>query len=128
MKFEKIFLFFTPTFVFYLCSFVFHLCSFVFHLCSFVFTCVPLVWCFRSDPPISDNDNCSFESLARIIRKIDAESKKIIQIGDTNCDFKSPEDSNSGKLKLIYSEFQFEQKITEYTRVATYTAVIFLFL
>ena len=22
----------------------------MFHLCSFVFTCVPLVWCFRSDP------------------------------------------------------------------------------
>ena len=62
-------------------------------------------------PPTSDIDNCSFEALAKIIRKIDAESKEIILIGDTNCDFKSPKDGNSRKLKLIYSEFQFEQKL-----------------
>ena len=80
---------------------------------TFVFLC----W-YR--PPTSDIDNCSFEALARIIRKIDAESKNIILIGDTDCDFKSPKDGNSRKLKLIYSEFQFEQKVTEYTRVATY--------
>ena len=67
-------------------------------------------------PPTSDIDNCSFEALARIIRKIDAESIEIILIGDTNCDLKSPKDGNSRKLKLIYSEFQFEQKITGYTR------------
>ena len=72
-------------------------------------------------PPTPDIDNCSFEALARIIRKIDAESKEIILIGDTNCYFKSPKDGNSRRLKLIYSEFQFEQQITEYTRVATYT-------
>ena len=72
-------------------------------------------------PSTSDTDNCSFEALARIIRKIDAESKEIILIGDTKCDFKSPKDGNSRKLKLIYSEFQFEEKITEYTRVARYT-------
>ena len=62
-------------------------------------------------PPTSDIDNFSFEALAKIIRKIDTESKEIILIGDTNCDFKSPKDGNSRKLKLIYSEFQFEQKL-----------------
>ena len=45
-------------------------------------------------PPTSDIDNCSFKALAKIIRKIDAESKEIILIGDTNCDFKSSKDGN----------------------------------
>ena len=34
-------------------------------------------------PPTSDIDNCSFEALAKTIRKIDAKSKEIILIGDT---------------------------------------------
>ena len=37
----------------------------------------------------------------------------------TNCDLKKSNDCNTRKLKLVYSEFQFEQLITDYTRVAT---------
>ena len=64
-------------------------------------------------PQTSDIDNYSFKALARFIRKIYAESKEIIVVEDTNCDFKSPKDGNSRKMKLIYSEFQLKRKITE---------------
>ena len=43
----------------------------------------------------------------------------MIVIGDTNCDYKKPKDGNTRKLKLICSEFQFEQLITDYTRVSS---------
>ena len=39
-------------------------------------------------------------------------------IGDTNCDFKNVKDANSKKLKWIYSEYQLEQMIKSFTRVA----------
>ena len=52
------------------------------HAKAFVSLC-----CYR--PPTSDIDKCSFEALARIIRKIDDESKEIMLTGDTNCDFKA---------------------------------------
>ena len=42
-------------------------------------------------------------------KRIDSEGKEVILIGDTNCDYKKPKDGNTRKLKLIHSEFQFEQ-------------------
>ena len=53
------------------------------------------------------------------MQKLDAEEKEIILVGDTNCDYKKPKDCNTRKLKLIYSEFQFEQLITDFRMVAT---------
>ena len=44
-----------------------------------------------------------------------------IQNRHSNCDYKKPKDCNRRKLKLLYSEFQFEQLITDFTRVATKT-------
>ena len=41
-----------------------------------------------------------------------------ILIGDTNCDLKNHKDGCTKSIKSIYSEFQFEQQINEYTRVA----------
>ena len=43
----------------------------------------------------------------------------MILIGDTNCDYKKPKDSDTRKLKLIYSGYQFEQLIKDFTRVST---------
>ena len=73
-------------------------------------------------PPTEGTDASTFEALTKIIKKVDAESKEIILVGDTNCDYKKPKDCNTRKLKLIYSEFQFEQLITDFTRVATTTS------
>ena len=39
-------------------------------------------------------------------------------VGDTNCDFKCIRNINANKLKFIYSEFQLEQLVKSYTRVA----------
>ena len=67
-------------------------------------------------------DASTFEALTKIIKKLDEEGKEIILVGDTNCDYKKPKDCNTRKLKLIYSEFQFEQLITDFTRVAATTS------
>ena len=56
-----------------------------------------------------------------IIKELDKEDKEIILIGDTNCDFKDRCDANTIKLELIYSEFQMEQFIKNYTRIAITT-------
>ena len=42
-------------------------------------------------------------------------------IGDINCDFKNVKNANTKKLKLIYSEYQLEQLIKSFTRVAKTT-------
>ena len=73
-------------------------------------------------PPTENTDVTTFEVLTRIIKKLDAEGKEIILTGDTNCDYAKPKDCNTRKLKLFYSEFQFEQLITDFTRVATKTS------
>ena len=73
-------------------------------------------------PPTENTDINTFEALTRIIRKLDTEGKEIILTGDTNCDYKKPKDCNTRKLKALYSEFQFEQLITDFTRVATKTS------
>lgn len=73
-------------------------------------------------PPTEGTDISTFEALTKLIKRLDAEGKEIILVGDTNSDYKKPKDCNTRKLKLIYSEFQFEQLITEFTRVATTTS------
>ena len=56
-------------------------------------------------PPTSGADNDSFEYLRDLLREADKEEKEIILIGDTNCDLKHPQNSNTKKLKMIYSEY-----------------------
>ena len=73
-------------------------------------------------PPTPGVDTCSFEALTRLIKRIDSEGKEVILIGDINCDYKKPKDGNTRKLKLIYSGFQFEQLITDHTRVFSTTS------
>ena len=72
-------------------------------------------------PPTEGTDSSTFEALTKIIKKLDAEGKEIILVGDTNFDYKKPKDWNTRELKLIYSEFQFEQLITDFTRVVATT-------
>ena len=55
------------------------------------------------------------------MKEADKEEKEIILIGDTNCDLKHPQDSNTKKLKMSYSEYQFEQLINKCTRIAVTT-------
>ena len=52
---------------------------------------------------------------------LDLDGKEIILIGDTNCYFKNKQNSNSKKLIAVYSEYQLEQLIKTYTRVAATT-------
>ena len=66
-------------------------------------------------------DDESFENLRNILKEVDKEEKEIILIGDTNCDFKNNQNANAKKLKMIYSEFQFAQLMSKYTRVAVTT-------
>ena len=70
-------------------------------------------------PPTDNQDSKSFDTLEGISRKLDSEDKEVILIGDTNCDLKSQSDWNTKRLKSLYSFFQFEQQIKEYTRVAS---------
>ena len=72
-------------------------------------------------PPTEVTDVSTFEALTKIIKKLDAEGREIILVGDTNSDYKKPKDCNTRRLKLIYSEFQFEQLISDFTRVAATT-------
>ena len=50
------------------------------------------------------------------------QDKEIIFIGDTNCDLMDNRNANTKKLKKVYSEFQLEQLIKTYTRVAIKTS------
>ena len=70
-------------------------------------------------PPKSDNDKETFEALKNVLSKLDAEEKEIYLMGDTNCDFKKPNEGPARQLNSIYNEFQFEQQIKEPTRVAS---------
>ena len=56
--------------------------------------------------------------MRNLLSAVDAEGTEIILIGDTNCDLKNHKDGCTKSVKSIYSEFQFEQQINEYTRVA----------
>ena len=55
------------------------------------------------------------------MKNLDQEGKEIIFVGDTNCDFKNNQSANTKKLKAIYEEYQLEQLIKSYTRIATTT-------
>ena len=39
-------------------------------------------------PPTEGTDVSTFEALTKIFKKLDAEGKDIILVGDTNCDYK----------------------------------------
>ena len=70
-------------------------------------------------PPTGEIDTVSFENLREFLKKLDKDEKEIILVGDTNCDFKgSPLNSNAKKLQSVYAEYQIEQLIKAYTRVA----------
>ena len=69
-------------------------------------------------PPTADD---AFKNLREVLKNLDREGKEIIFIGDTNCDLKGNQSSNANKLKAIYSEYQLEQLIKSYTRVAVTT-------
>ena len=75
-----------------------------------------LCWYRRSTDGI---DSPAFNTLSKLIKRVDIEGKQMILIGDTNCDLKKGRDSNTRKITLIYSEFQFEQLIKDFTRVST---------
>ena len=51
--------------------------------------------------PTDGTDSPTFDALSRLIKRLDTEGKEMIFIGDTNCDYKKPKDSNTRKLKLI---------------------------
>ena len=72
-------------------------------------------------PPTSGVDEAAFENLRESLGDLDKEGKEIILVGDTNCDFKNSTNANTKKLKLVYSEYQIEQLIKKYTRVAVTT-------
>ena len=69
-------------------------------------------------PPTADD---AFEDLSEVLKNLDREGKEIIFFGDTNCDLIGNQSSNANKLKAIYSEYQLEQLIKSYTRVAVTT-------
>ena len=73
-------------------------------------------------PPTESTDNSTFEALTKIIKLLEAEGKEIVLVGDTNCQYKKPKDCSTRKLKLIYSEFQIDQRISDLTRVAFITS------
>ena len=68
--------------------------------------------------PTSGVDTQAFDNLRNELKNLDQTEKEIILVGDTNCDFKCIQNSNANKLKFIYSEFQLEQLVKSYTRVA----------
>ena len=72
-------------------------------------------------PPTSRVDEESFENLRDTLKQLDKEEKEIILIGDTNCDIASKQNTNTKRLKAIYSEYQLEQLVKSYTRVSTTT-------
>ena len=68
-----------------------------------------------------DLQHAAFENLREVLKNLDKDSKEIILVGDTNCDLKNNQSSNTKKLTAIYSEYQLEQLIKSYTRVAVTT-------
>ena len=77
-----------------------------------------LVVCWYRPPTA---DDAAFEKLREVLKNLDKDSKEIILVGDTNCDLKNNQSSNTKKLTAISSEYQLEQLIKSYTRVAVTT-------
>ena len=70
-------------------------------------------------PPTSAVDNSSFESLREVLIGQDSQDREITLLCDINCDLKTSKiNPNTKKLRQLYSAYQVEQIITEYTRVA----------
>ena len=67
-------------------------------------------------------DDVTFENLKVVLTTLDREDKEIILIGDNNCDLMNDRNANTKGLKQVYSEFQMEQLVKTYTRVATITS------
>ena len=67
-------------------------------------------------PPTTED--AAFDNLREVLKNLDRDGKEIIFVGDANCDFKNNQSLNTHKLKAIYSEYQLEQFIQSYTRVA----------
>ena len=62
--------------------------------------------------PTSGVDEVLLEYLRDVLKEADREEKQIILVGDTNCDLKSHQNSNTKQLKMIYSQYQFEQLVS----------------
>ena len=73
-------------------------------------------------PPTPDTDKTSSDSRREIVRQLEREDKEILLCGDTSCDFKDPKNKNTKLLKQLYNEYQLEQLIKDYTRVAVRAA------
>ena len=63
-------------------------------------------------------DDAAFKNLREILRKLDKEEKEISLVGNTNYDIMDHKNTNTKKLKLVYSDYQLTQLIKSYTRVA----------
>ncbi len=76
-------------------------------------------------PP--DTRSEKFENFEDCLKKMDAENKEIILIGDYNCNW-DPDHSNisaqTGKLKDLATRYQFEQLIKGHTRITDNTATL----
>ena len=68
-------------------------------------------------------DETAFENLRKTLVILEMEGKEIVLVGDTNCDFKDKKTANASKLKFVHSEYQVEQLIEAYTKVAVTTAL-----
>ena len=77
-----------------------------------------LVVCWYRPPTA---DEAAFDNLREVLKNLDQDGKETIFVGDTNCDFKNNQSANTKKLKAIYEEYQLEQLIKSYTRIATTT-------
>ena len=66
-------------------------------------------------------DDAAFENLREVLKNLVYDGKEIIFVGDTNCDLKNNKSSNTKIMAVIYSEYQLEQLIKSYTRVAVKT-------
>ena len=73
-------------------------------------------------PPTANVDDVTFENLKVVLTTLDRGDKEIILIGDTSCDLMNDRNANTKRLKQVYSEFQMEQLVKTYTRVATITS------
>ena len=72
-------------------------------------------------PSISGVDEESVENLRGTLKQLDKEETEIILTGATNCDIAREQNSNTKRLKAIYSEYQLEQMVKSYTRVSIRT-------
>ena len=77
-----------------------------------------IAW-YRPHTPATDNP--CFEAFREVLKCLDSEDREIMLLGDTNCDFKSSKNANAKQLRQLYSEYQLQQMITDYTRIAVTT-------